>query len=449
MSKPVFPRVFTAATLFVVVVFFVLVAAVPRTSAQISDPDRERAKVMLNEIKNGIKKNYYDPTFHGVDIDANFKSAEELLKRATSLGQAFGIIAQTVMSLNDSHTFFLPPEQTVSSDYGFEILAVGATCYVSAVKPGSDAEAKGLKPGDKILSLNGVTPLREEIWKINYLYKVLRPQAGFRLTVESADGLRRELAVLAKVRNDKRKLDFTDDGGGNDIFDAIRQEENADHVNRQRYVESGEDLFIWKMPAFNLTERAVDDMVDKARKHKGLVLDLRGNGGGAESTLLRMIGNFFDHDINVGTIKRRNETKPLVAKSRGQNIFTGKLVVLIDSESASASEIFARVIQLEKRGTVIGDRSAGAVMRGRSHDYQMGMDTVVWYGVNVTDADIVMSDGKSLEKSGVIPDTSILPTAQDMTANRDPVLSNAASLIGVFMDPARAGTFFPREWVTK
>ncbi len=123
----------------------------------------------------------------------------------------------------------------------------------------------------------------------------------------------------------------------------------------------------------------------------------------------------------MGDIKRRKETKPILAKAR-KDVFTGKLVVLIDSESGSAAELFARLIQLEKRGTVIGDRSAGAVMRAMFYDHQAGLDVIVPYGVSVTDADIVMSDGNSLEHVGVLPDEIKLPTPADMAAKRDPVL---------------------------
>src|SRR6185295_7938024 len=97
----------------------------------------------------------------------------------------------------------------------------------------------------------------------------------------------------------------------------------------------------------------------------------------------------------------RKETKPMLAKTRGDRIFKGKLVVLVDSTSGSSAEIFARTMQLEKRGTVIGDRTAGAVMRAIHSEHQLGADTVVFYGVSVTDADLIMSDGKSLERAGV------------------------------------------------
>jgi C-terminal processing protease CtpA/Prc len=121
-------------------------------------------------------------------------------------------------------------------------------------------------------------------------------------------------------------------------------------------------------------------------------------------------------------------------------------VVLIDSQSASSSELFARVIQMEKAGTVIGDRSAGAVMRAQGYSYQTGADVVVFYGASITDADLVMTDGQSLEHHGVTPDELLLPTAADLAAKRDPVLARAAALVGVKLDPERAGSMFPIEW---
>ena len=408
--------------------------------------DRDRGHIRLKSIKNDIKKNYYDPNFHGIDLDARFKLADDKVDQATSIGQVFGIVAQTLLDFDDSHLFFVPPQRSDKVDYGWQMQAFGENCYVSAVKPGSDAEAKGLKPGDQIKAVDNFTPVRDNLWKLKYLYYALRPQPGARLIVQSPGGRERQVDVLAKVKQGKQRIDLTGRMADNDIWDLIREGENQDRIRRHRYYEMGDDALIWKMPQFDLDEHGVDELMGKAKKRKALILDLRGNPGGSEETLKLLLGYFVDSEEKVGDIKRRKETKPLTVKPRGGG-FKGKLVVLIDAESGSSAEIFSRVIQLQHAGTIIGDRSAGAVMRARNYSYQIGADTVVFYSASITDADLVLNDGQSLEHKGIKPDILVLPTAEDLAANRDPVLARAAELVGLKLDAAKAGTLFPVEWL--
>ena len=426
----------------------VIAVIAPHKSAgaqTLSATDRDRGHVMLKSIKNEIKKNYYDPTFRGIDLEARFKAADEKVDAAKSIGQVFGIVAQVLLDFEDSHLFFIPPQRSDSVDYGWQMQMIGDNCYVSAVKPGSDAEAKGLKPGDLVKTVDAFSPTRENLWKLKYLYYALRPQPGMRVIVQSPNGADRQLDLMAKVKHGKRVIDLTFSRDSSDFWDLIRESENEDRLRRHRYYEIGDDALIWKMPQFDLDERGVDDMMGKAKKRKALILDLRGNPGGAETTLKYLLGYFVDAELKIGDIKRRKETKPLLAKPQGGG-FKGKLVVLIDGESGSSAEVFARMIQMQKAGTVIGDRSAGAVMRAKGYDFQIGADVVVFYGASITDADLIMTDGQSLERKGVTPDELILPTGADLAAKRDPILSRAAALVGLKLDPEKAGAMFPVEW---
>lgn len=437
---PVRTATLTAALcLFVIVLIRPALAQTP--SADDLKLERNRGLVMLQSMKEYLKQYYYDPKYHGVDLETRFKTAEDRMKEAANLGQVLGIIAQAMSDLNDSHTFFVPPPHPVEVDYGWKMQMIGDTCYVVAVKPGSDAEAQGLKPGDEVLSLGGFKPTRQNIWKMEYNYDVLRPQPGKRVVVRTPDGQQRELALKAKVEKKPKQVNLTE------LYNQIN-EDKEDEKKLPRYSELGSDLFIWKLREFGLTESKVDDTMKKVREHKALILDLRGNGGGYETTLKRMLGFFFDHDVTIGVVKRRKETKPLSARTHGDKAFKGQLVVLIDSKSGSAAEIFARVIQLEKRGTIIGDRSAGAVMRavfrpGLLGDVSNG--NMIPFGASITDSDIILTDGNSLEGVGVTPDEPILPTATDLAARRDPVLARAAAILGAQLSPERAGRLFPLE----
>lgn len=414
----------------------------PVFSQSLSAQERDRALIMLRSARDDIKKNYYDPNFRGMDLETRSKLAEEKIKQAKSNAEVFGIIAQMLLEFNDSHTVFLPPQRSTRVEYGWEMQTFGDNTYVIAVKPKTDAEAKGVKPGDKVLKIDGIAPNRSNLWIYHYLYNALAPRPIVRMELQSPGEQPRLVEVTAKLRERKKVFDLTDTI---DLNVFRRELEDEARMIEHKLIELG-DVGIWRMPAFDLSEDDVDNGVNKAKKFKTLILDLRRNGGGDEKTMLRLIGNLFDRDITVGNIKRRKEEKPLVAKTRGDGGFKNNLIVLIDSESASAAEVVARVVQLEKRGTVLGDRTSGKVMRSRLYPHQMGIDTVVFYGVSVTDADVIMSDGKSLEGVGVTPDEMLLPTSEDLRAQKDSVLSRAVAAAGTTLDAAEAGKFFPFKW---
>ena len=406
--------------------------------------DREAGRQMLKMIRLDIEKHYYDPSFRGIDLRERFDQVDERIKNAKSNSEIFGVIAQVLLDFDDSHLFFIPPPRVAKVEYGWQMQAIGDKCYVVAVKPGSDAEAKGLKPGDLILSIDGFTPTREVVWKIRYYYYTLRPKPGMRLVVQSPEGAPRQVDVIAKIQQGKKQMDLTSWAG--DIPGIQIEAENEARLNRDRFFEK-ENVIIWKMPGFDIyDENELADIMARIKKHQALILDLRGNGGGLVIMLKRLLGYFFEQDIKVSEMKYRKEVKTEMAESKGNSGFKGKLIVLIDSRSASASEIFSRVIQLEKRGVVLGDRSAGAVMQSRQHGHEVGLETVSPYGASITNADVIMKDGKSLEHVGVTPDELLFPTAADLAANRDPVLSHAAQLLGLKLDPDAAGKLFPIEW---
>jgi carboxyl-terminal processing protease len=405
----------------------------------------DRSRNILHDAYDLVKKHYYDPNIHGLNWDARYHDYDEKIKNAPSLGQAFGVVAGFLDGLKDSHAFFSPPARTNRVDYGFRMQLFGDNAFVTRMRPGSDAEAK-LHAGDQVVGFNRFEVNRADFETLTYYYWSLAPQAATQLVLRDPAGQQREVTVDSKTRQMKKVLNLTGDDNGADIWQLVREEQNSDHIVRQRYVEMG-DVMIWKMPEFELGDAEVDRLIGIARKHKALILDLRGNPGGYVDTLARMVGGVLDHDVKIAERKGRKDLKPQIAKSRGSSAFSGKLIVLVDSSSASAAELFARVVQLEHRGTVLGDHSSGSVMEARYYPCSQGADTKFFYGFSITDADLIMADGKSLEHTGVIPDELLLPTAQDLASGSDPVLARAAQLAGVTLEPAAAGKLFPFEWL--
>jgi C-terminal processing protease CtpA/Prc len=428
---------------------FVVVAALSGAALQsqqkMDSINQERARAMLRDAYDDVKKHYYDPKFHGLDLDVRYHQFDEKIRNAGSLSQSFGVIAGFLDGFSDSHTFFTPPSRPYRIDYGYRMQIYGSACFVSRVRPGTDAESK-VHTGDEVLGYNNFAVNREDFWKISYYFNSLAPQKASILEVRNPNGQPRNVTIDAKVRELKKVIDLTGQDGGGDFWDLIRQEENSDHIVRQRWLNVG-DVMIWKMPEFFVEDREVDRIFNDARKHKTLILDLRGNQGGAVTTLDRMLGNVFDHDVKIADRIGRKEMKPEIAKTRGSDVFTGKLIVLVDSVSASAAELFPRVVQLEHRGIVVGDQSAGAVMEAKHSPGSQGMDTKIFYGFSITEADLIMKDGKSLEHTGVTPDETVLPTPKDLADGSDPVLARAAQIGGLNIDPTAAGKMFPFEWL--
>ena len=99
----------------------------------------------------------------------------------------------------------------------------------------------------------------------------------------------------------------------------------------------------------------------------------------------------------------------------------------------------ARLVQIERRGAVIGDRTAGAVMTSRLFPHTVGMDAIAFFATSITIGDVRMTDGGSLEHTGVTPDEIVLPTGADLAARRDPVLARAIIALGGAITPEKAG----------
>ena len=400
---------------------------------------------MLREISADVKKHYYDPQLHGVNWDAKVEEMKQRIKATDSLDVALSAVADALDALNDSHTFFLPPTYSFRYDYGWHAQMIGDRCFVLRVRPGSDAENKGVKPGDELLALNGLTPNREDFRKMAYGFNRLHPQNALRLDLRDTSGKRRQVDVATNVTARRPFYNVITGGPGNANWETTLQKQNAKYFGRVRFAETSDDVGVLKFPGFFFTESEVDGMISKARKHKALVLDLRGNHGGSSDTLKYLVAGFFEKEVKIADRIGRSERKPMLAKPHGHP-FTGKLVVLVDSGSASAAETFAHLVQIEKRGTVLGDRSSGSVMEAQYYSYRCGVGSALFYGAAITDADLVMTDGMSLEHKGVLPDEVMLPSAEDLANGRDPVLAHAVETVGGKLGPEEAGKLFPYEW---
>src|SRR5947209_18049744 len=112
-----------------VAITLILTAATAFTQeAKIDGAQRALAADILLDVYKDVKSDYYDPSYHGVDIDARYRQASEIIRRATSFNQALGAVAWYLDALNDSHTYFVPPSRAFRHDYGYRLRMIGDKC---------------------------------------------------------------------------------------------------------------------------------------------------------------------------------------------------------------------------------------------------------------------------------------------------------------------------------
>lgn len=207
---------------------------------------------MLQQVRDTLKERYYDPTLHGIDLNARYAKYQAELKRSPTLGDAFRVIAAFLAGLNDSHTFFEPPQRSLDVHYGYRMQLVGGQAVITGVRPGSDAAAK-LHPGDAVVTLEGYAVNRQDWWQLNYAINYLEPRAGLHFKVRSPDGAIRQVVIKANIVRHSRLT-----AGLNALINySLDQSELDAKVYKLRTTTAG-DVFVWKLPNFTFDPADAD-----------------------------------------------------------------------------------------------------------------------------------------------------------------------------------------------
>jgi C-terminal processing protease CtpA/Prc len=397
--------------------------------------EREMGLEMLDEMKKILEEYYYDPKYHGMDLKERFQKAKDRIKTLNYNWQINRVLAQVLLDLNDSHTRFILPRRTDYFEYGFTTQMFGDKCLVVTVKKGSDADKKGLRVGDQVLNIGRFIPTRQDLWKITYLIYKLDPAGTVDLRIRNLAGAEAQMTVAATTMTEK------------EYKEKQKKRKNEEPVKPFKCQEINPELIACKLYTFNVETNQIDKMMKEVGQHAKLILDLRGNYGGFVTTEKYLAGCLFDHDVKMAEEITRKKTEVRMSGSKKDKSFKGALIVLVDSNSASASEMMARVVQLEERGRIVGDVTAGALMtstrRGLFGPLSALTDIAITpYSMSVTVGEIVMKDGKRIEGVGVIPDESIVPTGLALSKKTDPILARAATMFGANLTPEQAGEFY-------
>lgn len=315
----------------------------------------------------------------------------------------------------EAHTSYLSPRNAerfqMQMNLSFE--GIGASLQVEddytvirAIIPGGPADASGkLKPEDKIV---GVAQDKDEMvdvvgWRLDDVVELIKGPKGTTVRLEiikgSADSKSRE--VISLVR-DKVKLED--------------RQAQSKVVVPDEGVTSGLPIGVIEIPSFyNGLTQHVRKLITELKEQEvaGIIVDLRGNGGGSLNESRTLTGLFIDSGPVV-QVRSSNGQIDVERDVDGITLYDGPLTVLVDRFSASASEIFAAAIQDYQRGIVLGEQTfgKGTVQRhkglGRFYDVQDAQLGSIQY----TTSKFYRISGGSTQHRGVIPDI-LFPSAID------------------------------------
>jgi carboxyl-terminal processing protease len=170
--------------------------------------------------------------------------------------------------------------------------------------------------------------------------------------------------------------------------------------------------------------------MDRFRTADGIVIDLRGNPGGLAAMIMGISGHFLDERKPLGTMKSREAelkfaANPRLVNGAGERVepFKGRLAILVDSMTGSASECFAGGMQALGRAHVFGQTSMGQALPAFFDKLPNG-DVLIH-----ATGDFVTANGTRLEGRGVIPDQVVPIVRSELLAGRDTTLEAALAWI--------------------
>lgn len=382
---------------------------------------QDSPKTVIDEAWQIVNREYVDGTFNQVDWQATRQSL--LSKNYSSRDQAYKALRSALEKLNDPYTRFMDPKQyeALSNQTSGELSGVGIrlevnedTKVLTVVEPieNSPALRAGIQSGDHILSINGKPTKGMTVEDASNL---IRGDVGSKVSLQiGRQGQTPFTLSLTRARIELPTVRY-----------ALKQEGSK----RVGYIRLNE----FSAHAADQMRKAIRDLNNQ--KVEGFVLDLRGNPGGLLQASIDISRMWMDKGAIVRTVDRKGNNEEMTANQTA--ITNLPLVVLVDGNSASSSEILTGALKDNGRATIVGSQTFGKALVQSVHSLSDGS------GLAVTIAHYYTPKGTDISHKGIAPDIKI-----DLTdADRQKLAANP-KLIGTKEDPQYARALATLEKAT-
>src|SRR5579859_1488580 len=262
---------------------------------------RQLAKAMLESTCKRIQKEYYDPSMHGLDWKNLTAQAEKYIDTAQTQEQMTSAIYRLVDMLQDSHTLFIPPQYSKRPFFGFQAKAFGDDILIYKFTKDSAAEQAGLQLGDRIIAVNGFKADRQSFDRMMTFFRVLAPVAAMDIVYARGKDAPKTMHVVAKVKVDQNTLDLTNFDAFMDLVREVDAE--SDKEADVKWKNGSDGVSYLKIKDFETDDSWMHSDFGKIKDAKAVVLDLRGNPGGAVKTMAYAAGFFESQKTPIAEMK--------------------------------------------------------------------------------------------------------------------------------------------------
>ena len=283
---------------------------------------------------------------------------------------------------------------------GVELKADQHSLLIVKVIPGGPAERAGIRGGDRIVAVEGQSTISVTSEEAAEMLKG-EPDSVVRVTLAAPDGQQRDVSVR-------------------------RERVDVPSVEHAHLIDAQNGIAYFRLTTFQKsTSRDVDAALWQLHRQgmRSLIVDLRGNPGGLLTASVEVADKFLA-DGNIVSTVGRSPRENFDYRAHRAGTWRVPLVVLIDGDSASASEIFAGAIRDQSRGTVVGERSYG-----KGSVQGIFPLTTSHAGIRLTTAKFFSPSGQPISDRGVTPHRVVHVTARpSWTSSEMPDAATDASV---------------------
>ena len=408
--------------LALITLLFVLVMLVSWVISPVF-PTTEPNAAIFEEVWETVNDNFYDPNFNGVDWRAMGEKYKPQVMQAQSSEDVAAVINQMLSELKTSHTYFYTPNQPAyyqilgifaprSPDFrqqlkkffptgkieysgiGIFTKDINGKTFVSGVLDGSPADKAGLQVGDQLLSIED-----RPFQPIQSFAEKAGQSVTLKIQRSANPNSQQDIAITPK------RLDAT-----TMFLDAMQA---STQVTEREGKKIGY-VHIWSYAGDQYQQQLEEELLyGRLQDAEGFVLDLREGWGGAPQTALNI---YTAKDLAVTNIPRNG------TRNTYHSQWNKPVVMLVNEGSRSAKELLAYGFQQFGIGSVVGEKTAGAVVAGRPFLMQDG--SLLYVAV----ADVYVSGNQRLEGNGVTPDI-VVPFSPEYAQGEDPQKERAIETV--------------------